>query len=242
MKIICLRNQRGSLIPLWIKCFVVGLIISWVVALGHWSLVEVGWLPRLTLTNGAYFVLDSTSSGEEVVRAIRYQITAEDRGVASPTSAKPVINKYTTLAYGWPFPNLGTIFIERNSLFWQLGVEPVIALDLRAFWTPLVLPDPYFPDVPTTSGLIVRPNGCAIASLWYDPYVGYLPIFPLFEQSLLAGLVYGTPLFLYVMRRRRVARRGSCEGCGYHVANLPNATPCPECGKIRTELQRTVTL
>jgi len=233
MKIITLRNRRGSLIPAWIKCFFVGLVISWVVALGHWSLVEVGWLPRLTLTNGAYFVHNAVLSGEEVVRAIRYEITGEDPSVIPTSTTKPQIFRYHTLAYGWPFPNLGTIFIERRYFMWQLGIEPVVALDMRALWTPMVLPDPFSPDVPTTSPQFSN-------SLWYDPFVGYLPIFPLFEPTLLAGLLYGTPLFLYVLWRRRVGRRGSCEGCGYHIANLSKATPCPECGKVRTELQHTV--
>ncbi len=222
MALVALQGRFGRFFPLWVRCAVVGLALSWMIAIGHWLLVETGQLPRIR----THMVVDADSSGQAIVEAIHCRITG-----LWPNEAPFLVDGYTTIAYGWPIANWGTVFRQRSTAFWQSGVDPVVAVDMRWLWPPGNLPDPYHP----TLTLAARNAQCAAGgpcprTLCFDAYQRYMPIFPLVGHSMLASVFYGLPFFAWYKWREVRRRRGHCASCGYDRSTLPPLGPCPECG------------
>ena len=219
MALIVLRGRFGRIIPLWMKCLAFGLGASWVVALGHWALVESGTLPR-----DVFNIIDNDAAG----------VTLLEHAYRAANGLPPRGNndeKYYVMAYGWPVRNWGTIFREDFSFPWQLGVRPVWALDLRAIWaTSNRTVDPRNPAFSPASPPPPYPSGVPRLLMFADPYERYLPIFPLIGHSVLASAIYGAPLFVWLKVRDARRRRGHCERCGYDCSGTPRSHPCPECG------------
>jgi hypothetical protein len=121
------RGRFGRIVPMWLRCFLLGLAISWLVAIGCWLRVEIGLSPRFT-TN---LVPDEDLSGQQMIEYID-QWYLSQRGRASTEY------RYNTVSYGWPTENWGCIY-RSNGAF----VEPVIGLDIRRISQGGILPHPY---------------------------------------------------------------------------------------------------
>ena len=226
MSLISIRGKFGRLVPLSVRCLFAGFLLSFVVATGHWVLVETGNIPRLR----GLFVINPDLSGQSVVVELHYRRTGIRPG--HPLSH---ITNYSTIAYGWPIANWGTVFEQSNFGEWQRGVRTVLALDVRSVWPAGTLPDPSYPA--ETMQTIASKRAAGIAApftLCYDAYERYFPIFPLFAHSVGASLFYGLPLYIFFRWREAKHRRGRCDACGYDVSTLPAGTGCPECGVGRT--------
>ncbi len=228
---VLLRGQFGRLIPLWVRCLLLGLAVSWIAALVHWILVETGRLPRLT----SVFVLNADVSGQAIVEAVHSRVTGQWRGEVPPSPDMDWVSHYRTVAYGWPIANWGTVFRQRGTYYWQDGVDPVFALNVDSLWAGGSLPDPTRPHL--TRQDIVRLNAeataagtCPLSTRGVDPFERYLPIFPLVGHSLLASVLYGLPFFAW-FKWREMKCRGHCDHCGFSLAGLPTGAVCPECGK-----------
>ena len=213
-----LRGRFGRLFPLWLRCLCGGLVISWVVAIGHWLLVETGRLPREVESGPEY-----TTSGQAVAEmACGYLTGVQPRDPASNFS----VSGYTMIGYGWPVRSLGTLFRQRMVCDWQDGVESVVAVNIQNLWPRSGLPDPFFPSQPAQT--------VTSRSLGYNGYSRFLPVFPLFGASLVASVFYGLPLYIFFRWREAKRRRGHCTSCGYDVSTLSAGTGCPEYGVGRS--------
>ena len=215
-----IRDRFGRLIPLWIVCLLFGLLLSWVVALGDWLLVESGQRIRPFLSRPSNDVsgVDLVEAGHRIVKHLPKHGFDADR--------------YFVIGYGWPFPCWGTVFWERGSSSWQTAISPVVAIDVRPIWPAGDLPDPAYPHITRSSLLVASaPGTCPPPTLAYDRFQRYLPVFPLVGPSLLAAFLYGFPLYVWVKYRRRRFRRGVCHTCDYQLSGLAGrASHCPECG------------
>ncbi len=227
---VAFHGRFGRFIPLWVRCALAGLLVSLLAAWAHWLVVELGALPR-----PVFLPPDSTASGQSLIEAVHCRMTGE-----WPREAPFTVDGYQTIAYGWPVANWGTVFRQRSSYYWQIGVEPLLTLDLQRVWPRAPMPDPYEHAAARqmtarTSIGAGNPRG---SSLGYDPYQRYLPMFPLIGQSLVATLVYGLPIYGYSRWREIRLRRGACESCGYDLAATPEISKCPECGQQATQPRR----
>lgn len=214
------RDRFGRLFPSWLLCLLFGLVLSWLIAFGHWLLVESGERARPFLSRPSNDVsgVDMVEAGHRALNHLPKHGFDADR--------------YFVIGYGWPFPCWGTVFWERGTSSWQTAMVPVIAINVRPLWPSGDLPDPAYPNVTRQSLLAARPSGtCPPPTLAYDRFQRYLPVYPLVGQSLLAALLYGLPLYLWLKYRWRRQSHGACPSCSYQLTGLAGqASRCPECG------------
>ncbi len=225
------RGRVFRLIPLWVSCALLGLGTSWITAFAHWILVETGHIPRLT----GVHQIDADISGQGLVVAVHTRFTGRVPREIPPSEEMDWVSHYTTIAYGWPVANWGTVFRQRSTYYWQDGVDPVLALNVGWLWPGGLLSDPTRPHL--TRQEILQVNASAIAAgkppmstLGFDPYERFLPIFPLVGHSMVASFIYGLPFFIW-FKWREIRRRGHCDHCDFSLAGLPPGAVCPECGK-----------
>lgn len=121
-------------IPRWVKCLGAGLAFSWLVALGHWFLIEVGYLNRSSvLPLNGFQRSHPVWSGEWLFDDIRYYVLQRRAG------------SQQMLAYGWPLPCWGALVRDIG----MTASVPVVALNLRLLWPPSSSrPDAYQRFVP----------------------------------------------------------------------------------------------
>jgi hypothetical protein len=195
-------------------------------------MVELGARPRPVFRQP-----DSTASGQSLIELVHCRVTGE-----WPREAPFAVDGYQTIAYGWPVANWGTVFRHRSAFYWQIGVDPLLTLDLQRVWPRGPLRDPYenvagrqLKNAPRVG--MSNPRGSSLA---YDPFERYLPIFPLIGQSLLACAIYGLPIYGYFRWREARLSRGACQKCGYDLSATPGITKCPECGETTRQLPATL--
>lgn len=206
--------------PLWIRCLVLGMGISWLVAVAHWILVETGVRPR-----EVFDLADNDVAGATLVEhAYRATNGLPPRGSHD--------ERYYVIAYGWPVRNWGTMFREAFAFPWQAGVRPVWAIELRSMWAPSGrTTDPRHPEFSPAAPPPPYSSGVARVLMFSDPYERYFPAFPLIGHSMLASGLYGLPFYVWFKRRELRARRGRCDRCGYDLNGLRlYPAVCPECG------------
>lgn len=205
------RPRRSR--PRWPLFLLLGGGLSYAVALTHWILVEIDTLPR-----PVFHQPDDAAGGQALVEMIHVRLTGQ-----RPRDPGSGVDGYVTVAYGWPIANWGTVFRRCRAVTWQLGVDPVVAVDLRTIWPPTSKVDPYAPNAAGSS-----------ATAW-DGYERYLPVFPLLGHSLLASGFWGGLLAFAWYGAARIGRRQRsgdqpCVACGYDLAGLAARCACPECG------------
>lgn len=214
-------------LPLWVRCVGIGLCASWLVALGDWLLTELGARAR-----PVFVTKDQDFSGASAVEYFYRRAHG-----MPPRGELPLDSQFYAISYGWPIRNWGTVFQDTSASPWQLGIKPVLAVDLRSIWPPGANGrDPMNPQYSPQNPPPPLASGCARAILYFDPYARYLPSFPLFGPSLLASIVYGFPLFLACKLRQRRHEHHQCRACGYETRQLQSSL-CPECGTTLTPEQ-----
>lgn len=234
MKIETLRHWFVRAVPLWVRCLGLGLALSYLIALGHWVLIEVGSLPRFCAEGMRTGLMhpDADAGGVAALEFLHRAATGlPQRGWDQPDQAV----EYRAIAYGWPLANWAAVFHVRGAYFWQDGVSPVIAISVRPLWPDGHLPDPYRPELTRLQAASMGPSGCPAPTRCTDAFQRYVPVFPLFLPSLLAAALYGLPFYVWLKRRELRGRRGNCEHCGYDLRGLPRQPAvCPECGSRGT--------
>jgi hypothetical protein len=221
MALVVVHGRFGRIVPLWLRCVTLGLAISWLVAVGHWLLVDTGIRPRPVFARS-----DADASGVSIIETAHRAVTGLPPHNADPPGG---FNRYEAIAYGWPIANWGTVFRQRHVFVWQTGVDPIIAVDVRRIWPPADLPDPYRPALTKQQIASQCAAGACPPTNGTDVYQRYLPVFPLIGHSMVASVLYGLPFYVWLKRRDLRRRRGHCERCGYDRSGT-RAGPCPECG------------
>jgi hypothetical protein len=188
-------------------------------AMGHWLLVETGARPRPVFVRP-----DVDAGGVTLVEGVHRRATGLPSRLADAPGA---FMRYEAIAYGWPIANWATVFRQREAFYWQTGVDPIIAIDVRGLWPPSDLPDPYRPTLTKQQITTQCAAGACPPTNGTDAYQRFLPIFPLVGQSMLASVLYGLPCYVWLKRRELRRRRGHCVSCGYDCSGLFS---CPECG------------
>lgn len=223
MKFLAYRGRFGRYVPLWLRAMLIGLGLSFVVAVGNWVLVESAVLPRFR----SVMAVDADASG---VALVEYAHRAA-AGLPAHNADQPgKYMRYEAIAYGWPIANWGCVFRRRDTVVWQTGVDPIIAVDVRGIWPATDLPDPYRPALTRQMIAAQCAAGACPPTNGTDAYQRYLPVFPLIGHSMVASVLYGLPWYVWLKRRDLRRRRGHCERCGYDRSTLPGGAPCPECG------------
>lgn len=237
-------THRGRRFPLWriVLCLVLGAVINVLVA---WALAI--WTPlRDTdpsanqpdywpgLTEGVPFP-DGVPSGWEDISetAMLLEGWGCSINVYSTTGTHRADTAIQVRA-GWPFRSMRTLRL--NEEIWSpAGVAPQANPDIRISSGPIngfdmdVLPD-------SVLEFITLPGD-------QDPEGRIVPLVPIRSGFFLNVLIYSVlawwllPKVVSTARaphrwlvRDRRSRRGLCQACAYDRSDLPEETPCPECG------------
>ena len=94
-------RRFSKVVPLWIRCLLLGLALSWIVAVCHWFFVEIGALSRYRHIGAsqAFVHPDEDVSGIAAVEWVDRRL----RGAPPRGSDLPVaFERYHAIAYGKP--------------------------------------------------------------------------------------------------------------------------------------------